>query len=74
MLSHQHVWRTELARTLQQSYRVIRCTDRAFYLRTLIDSLTEKYELLTHRVEVHEVSLQVHNLRGILSEQGQILG
>lgn len=73
MLSHQHVWRTELARTLQQSYRVIRCTD-AFYLRTLIDSLTEKYELLTHRVEVHEVSLQVHNLRGILSEQGQILG
>lgn len=70
MLSHQHVWRTELARTLQQSYRVI----RAFYLRTLIDSLTEKYELLTHRVEVHEVSLQVHNLRGILSEQGQILG
>lgn len=60
MLSHQHVWRTELA--------------WAFYLRTLIDSLTEKYELLTHRVEVHEVSLQVHNLRGILSEQGQILG
>lgn len=67
MLSHQHVWRTELARTLQQSRW-------AFYLRTLIDSLTEKYELLTHRVEVHEVSLQVHNLRGILSEQGQILG
>lgn len=49
-------------------------TEWAFYLRTLIDSLTEKYELLTHRVEVHEVSLQVHNLRGILSEQGQILG